>query len=183
MQITLVRHGPPALQLDSWLAPMALREWLRHYDRAGLVSGAVPAATQTLASGAQLLVCSTLRRSLESAQRLAQGRPVLDEALFREAEPPWPAWFETRLPPLAWSAMSRLAWLPGGLQARPETARRARQAAQRLVQLAGEHGSVLLVGHGLMSRLIARELRASGWQGPRQPACGYWQGSVYRAPD
>ncbi len=183
MQIILARHGQPELQLDSWLRPMTLQEWLRHYDEAGVAPGAVPAATRTLARNAGVLVCSTLRRCQESAQRLAPGRPLLGEALFREAEPPWPAWLDTKLPPLAWAAMFRLARFPGPARPRPGTAERARQATLRLVALAAAHGSVMLVGHGLMSQLIARELRAQGWRGARQPARGYWQCSVYRAPD
>lgn len=183
MQIILARHGQPELRLDSWFRPMALQEWLRLYDAAGLAPGAVPAATRAQAAAAGVLACSDLRRCTESAQRLAPGRAVLGEALFREAEPPWPAWLDTRLPPLAWAAMFRLARFPGPARPAPATAQRARQAAQRLVELARRHGSVLLVGHGLMGQLIARELRALGWQGPRQPASGYWQCSVYRAPD
>jgi len=185
MQITLVRHGKPDLRLDSWLTPMAMQDWLRHYDQAGIVAGAVPATTQAQASAAGQLASSTLPRCVQSAQLLAQGRAVLSEEVFCEAELPWPRWLYSKLPPLAWGAMFRLAWFHGlstHARPRPQTAQRARQAAQRLIQLARQHDSVLLVGHGLMILLIARELLSLGWHGPPRPASGYWQCNTYQAP-
>lgn len=55
MQIILTRHGKPDLHLDSWLAPMAMGDWLRHYDRAGVVPGAAPATTLAQAQAARLV--------------------------------------------------------------------------------------------------------------------------------
>lgn len=185
MQITLARHGKPDLRLDSWIKPMAMQDWLRHYDQAGIVADAEPAATRALASAAGVLASSTLPRCVQSAQRLAQGRPVLSQAVFCEAELPWPRWLYPKLPPLLWEAMFRLAWFHGlstHARPRPHTAQRAREAAQRLIELAREHDSVLLVGHGLMILLIARELLALGWHGSPRPASGYWQCNTYRAP-
>jgi broad specificity phosphatase PhoE len=186
MQITLARHGKPNLQLDSWVAPMAMRDWLQHYDQAGIVDDEVPAATLMQANAARLLVSSPLPRCVQSAERLAAGRSFLREALFCEAELPYPHWLYPSLPPLAWDTLFRLAWFYGlTALARPRrrTTLRAREAAQRLIELARMHDSVLLVGHGLMILLIARELLALGWQGPRRPISGYWQCSVYHAPD
>jgi hypothetical protein len=37
-----------------------------------------------------------------------------------------------------------------------------------------------LVGHGIMLGLIAKHLRSHGWRGPRYPARGYWETTVYR---
>ncbi|MCQ4345959.1 histidine phosphatase family protein [Pseudomonas stutzeri] len=186
MHITLARHGRPDLHLDSWLAPMAMSEWLDHYDRAGVVDESVPTATLAQAAAARLLVSSPLPRCVQSAERLAPGREVLCEAVFCEAELPCPHGFSPRLPPRAWEALFRLAWFYGLTalaRPRPATERRAREAAQRLIRLAHAHDSVFLVGHGLMILLIARELRALGWQGPPRPISRYWQCSVYRAAD
>lgn len=186
MHITLARHGKPDLQIDSWLAPMTMPDWLRHYDQAGIVASEVPAATLAQAAAAQMLASSTLPRCVQSAQRLAQGREFLREEVFCEAELPYPHWLYPRLPPLAWDALFRLAWFYGGTAlARPRLATelRAHEAAQRLIQLAREHDSVFLVGHGLMILLIARELQDLGWRGPPRPISGYWQCSRYRAPD
>ena len=186
MQITLARHGKPDLHLDSWVAPMQMADWLRHYDQAGISPGAVPADARAQAAAAHLVASSTLPRSLQSAQQLAPGREVFSDELFCEAELPYPHWLYPRLPPMAWSAMFRLAWFYGfsaHAEPLPQTRWRAHQAALRLVELAAENDSVFLVGHGIMTTLIARELIRLGWSGPRRPISGYWQCSVYRAPN
>lgn len=186
MQITLARHGKPDLQLDSWVVPMAMPEWLRHYDQAGIVADAVPAATRAQAATAHVLASSTLRRCVQSAQQLAQGREFLREEVFCEAELPYPHWLYPSLPPLAWAALFRVAWLHGlsaHAEPLPQTRQRAQQAAQRLIQLARENDSVFLVSHGLINLLIARELLALGWHGPRRPVSDYWQCSAYRIAD
>ena len=57
---------------------------------------------------------------------------------------------------------------------------RARGAATRLIEIAGEHQSVFVMGHGIMTALIVKELIEMGWVGPKRLAHGYWQFSVYR---
>ncbi|EPP6253016.1 histidine phosphatase family protein, partial [Cronobacter sakazakii] len=39
---------------------------------------------------------------------------------------------------------------------------------------------VLLMGHGIMNRLIARSLVRQGWREIRKPEKGYWGAGVYR---
>lgn len=57
---------------------------------------------------------------------------------------------------------------------------RAGVAADKLVELARQHGSVFLVGHGIMTMLIARKLRAwLGW--PKRPVNNFWSFGVYLA--
>ncbi|MBS3935323.1 MAG: hypothetical protein KGZ43_04045 [Sulfuritalea sp.] len=57
--------------------------------------------------------------------------------------------------------------------------RRARQAAERLAELAEEHQNVLLVGHGFINHFIAKELQKSGWLGPSRPGKGFWGYGIY----
>lgn len=183
MEIVLARHGPPQLQLAGW-TPLSLADWLEHYDRSGIAAGAAPVASCIQATSAGLLVCSPLRRCVESAQRLAPGRTPQCDALFREAQFACPAWL--RLPAWLWTVLFRRGGhdaLAALLGAQPITAQRVTLAAQRLVELAHRHGSVLLVSHGLMIRLIATELLAHGWRGPRSPSGVYWQCTRYRAED
>jgi broad specificity phosphatase PhoE len=119
-----------------------------------------------LANAAECIVTSTLRRSLESAALLAPGRPVVSELLFVEAG--MPTADPEAIRPRRWDVFSRIAWMLGWSQGReswPAARRRANHAAARLTELAREHGSVLLVGHGMLNLLIQRALRASGWSG------------------
>jgi broad specificity phosphatase PhoE len=54
-----------------------------------------------------------------------------------------------------------------------EARSRAHRAAERLAELARTHGSVMLVGHGLMNALILRVLGNAGWRGSASRAT-YW---------
>jgi broad specificity phosphatase PhoE len=68
-----------------------------------------------------------------------------------------------RFSPFTWAFFLRIAWLCG-FSGGVESARakvRANTAAQRL-QLIANEGPVLLLGHGFMNRLIAKQLESAG---------------------
>lgn len=184
MQITLVRHGRPRLAVPRRIAGRELCSWIERYDEAGIDPELPPPAkTRELAAAASCIVTSTLCRSIESARTLAPARGTIREAAFREAGLPSPTDARLRLPPQAWGALARIAWFLGWCP-NAETLALARQraaaAATHLVELSHKHGSVLLVGHAVFNRLIATELRRSGWRGPALPSGSYWQAGVYQ---
>ena len=78
-------------------------------------------------------------------------------------------------------AIYRTAWLMGyGNNADGIAAdrKRAACAAQWLDALAGNNGEVVAFGHGIMHRLIARSLVASGWHKTESSGGGYWASQV-----
>jgi hypothetical protein len=87
------------------------------------------------------------------------------------------------LPVAVWVGVFRAAWFCG-YSANSESLAMARSracsAAAKLIELAREHQSVFVMGHGIMTALIARQLTRSGWMGSKRPAHGFWQFSVYR---
>jgi hypothetical protein len=52
----------------------------------------------------------------------------------------------------------------------------------RLFELAQQHDTVFVAGHGFMTMLVAKELLRRGWSGPNRPANKYWRYCVYRYP-
>src|SRR6266508_1340850 len=99
---------------------------------------------------------------------LAPGRRFLCDPLFDEAGIPSSIRLRLALAPRHWSLLARVVWFCGwshGAESLREARGRAHRAAERLGELAREHGSVMLVGHGVMNRLISRALRRSGWRG------------------
>jgi broad specificity phosphatase PhoE len=168
MDIILVRHGRPQPSASSPAPRRGLRGWEAGLEQAPLDQTLLPPPGLTaLAASAGCIMTSPLRRSVESATLLAPGRTVLCEPLFVEAGlPVTPGAPDIR--PRHWTVLSRIAWVLGWSRARepwPAARRRASLAAARLAELAREHQSVLLVGHGLLNLLIQRALRAAGWTG------------------
>jgi broad specificity phosphatase PhoE len=176
-EILLVRHGRPQCDHATRIRGGEFGTWVACYDDAPLDKSLKPAPELLeRVSGMRCIVTSTLRRSVESASILAPGRPVVSEALFKEAGIPTALPFRVPLSPGAWDALARAAWLLG-VAAGDESFRKARtraaHAATRLVDLARQHGKVALVGHGMLNTLIARRLRAVGWTGTGNPRA-YW---------
>jgi broad specificity phosphatase PhoE len=179
-RIILMRHGRPLLQHARLVTPAGLRGWIDAYDRAQVDQGGVPRKVLALARGADLVVSSSAARALSSLRALGLDPDVVD-GVFREADLPAGRWPAPLLPVQLWAACFRLRWLMGyhdGGESFAAARLRARDGAARLAALA-ESGSVLLMGHGLMNRLIARELAACGWQGRRAGPRGYWSSAVY----
>ena len=115
------------------------------------------------------MVCSHLRRSIESARSLGFPEVHFKEPLFSETALPHFDSGDFPLPVFVWIVVLRLLWLVGfsrNGESLISARRRARQAAAGLIQLAEANQIVLLVGHGLFNHLIATELRKRGWRGP-----------------
>lgn len=184
IRITLLRHGKPAFEFKGNIRGGDLGGIAQAYDLSGIVD-TPPSETVTVVQGAALVVCSHLKRSLESAKALGFSDVSVTDKLFGETAIPHFAGGAIPLPVSVWIVVLRLMWLLGfsrNGESLSNAKRRANQAAARLVELAEEHQDVLLVGHGLMNHFIAKELRECGWRGPSRLARGYWGfGSYVRA--
>lgn len=186
LQIVLLRHGMPRIDKDRRLSAAEFGRWVAAYDLAGIdPSCAPPLAAIEQARSCGHIVCSDLPRSLESAAAMGIADIHRGEPLFREMGMPHARLSFPRLPVSAWSMLFRLLWAAGyaGKAESFAAARaRARAGAERLVHLAAEHGTVLLVGHGSLLWFIARHLRKQGWSGPQAAPRKYWEFAVYRRP-
>jgi broad specificity phosphatase PhoE len=187
MTIILARHGRLAWDFQTAIPGDALAEWRRGEDDAPLDASHRPGVElQRHVRVAQCVVASTLRRSLESARLLAPSAELLIDACFREAELPSAIRSGLRLRPKVWAGLARLAWFCGwsaGVESFRDARERAAQAAAILIAQAAERGAVVLVGHGLMNVLIARQLRTAGWRGPRFPSVRHWAFGMYSVPN
>ncbi len=186
LQIVLARHGRPDL-------PPAARQrirgreigpWYRLYDVSGIVAGVeAPAALREAARAAGCLVASDTRRAMESAARLSTPHTIRVEASLREVGFPESLNSSLRLSPNVWVLIARASQMldrHDGEGGRVAVRARASDAADTLARLAGEHRSVVAIGHGWFNRFVARELRRQGWQGPRVVPAGYWSSVTYQ---
>jgi broad specificity phosphatase PhoE len=182
MEIVLARHGRPDFAQTRWIAPCQMGGMIERYNQVDVASDGVPAQLRARVAKSALILSSTLPRSMRSAERMAAERSVLAESVFCEAGLPFAKWRAPRLPYLLWAMIFRLGWFYGfraHAESLAEAKSRAQAAADRLVSLARQHGSVLLVGHGIMNGLIAKQLLARGAVGPRRTNNGYWQFTAY----
>jgi broad specificity phosphatase PhoE len=185
MRITLLRHGQPAFALSGRVRAEDLRKYAKLYASSGIV-GKPPRTTVDAVQGHNIVVCSDLPRSLESAKALGLARIYSEDSLFGEIAIPHFSGGSITLPVGVWVVVLRSLWLLGfsrNGESLSNARRRARQATERLTQWATEYEKVLLVGHGLMNYLIAKELLADGWVGPSNPGRGFWEYGVYRSVD
>jgi broad specificity phosphatase PhoE len=181
MRITLLRHGKPSFELKGKVRGRDLGSVAKSYDLSG-IEDAPPEETLRAMQKAPFVVCSQLRRSVESAEALGFSQAEVRDPLFDETLIPTLARGVIPLPLGVWILVLRLMWMFGfsrNGESLLDARKRAKQAAARLVEFAEEHGDVLLVGHGFINYFIAKELRKSGWLGPSRPGNGYWGYACY----
>ncbi|WP_282340138.1 MULTISPECIES: fructose-2,6-bisphosphatase [Pseudomonas] len=184
MQITLVRHGRPNYSGAERCTPREMKTWIEGYNRAPVVCSEVPQSLIDQAKRTEVFACSSISRCVESRTRIAGGCTDEVDEVFAEAHLPYPDWNAPKLPVKVWRILFRGAWFLGFARHTESirvSRKRARMAADRLIELARIHGSVMLVGHGIMNVLISAELRKRGWSGPLNLILkDYWQPCVYR---
>ena len=166
MKIVLVRHAKVLLKSSDPMGSVAMSRWLEAYDSAPVdLSLPHDKTLNELINESNTVVCSSLPRTAESLKVL-QKDPDLADPIFNEAEIqpltlPW-----IRLSPRLWLTMIRLLSLAGvgrfgkSMQKSKE---QAEIAADKLVALAVENETVLLLGHGGMNWLIGKALMRKGW--------------------
>ena len=183
MRIILLRHGRPAWDFRTPIRGRDFGAWRRGEDDAPLDPGSRPdPALERLIRSAPCVFTSPLRRSRESAALLAPVVSPVVNAEFREADLPRDFRSGLRLRPALWGLLARSAWFCGWsreVESFGAARERARKAAGLLESRAVSDDVVALVGHGMMNILIARELRAAGWRGPRMPSRRHWGFAIY----
>ncbi|MFS6933758.1 histidine phosphatase family protein [Klebsiella oxytoca] len=185
MEIILMRHGPPSQTGYLKVASHEMADWITKYDLSDTGSDIPPESSKLIASRASRFLSSPMPRAVSSLRTLGL-EPQFIDGIFSEAELPLFRIPVFRLPPLYWTVFFRIMWIVG-ISRKTECLRdakqRAAQATNILVHFAKESdGPVLLMGHGIMNRLIARELKSLGWTEHSPPGKGYWSAGVYRNP-
>ncbi len=182
MTIILMRHGKPDHPVSGRFTAQALTAWCEGYDRADICDYP-PMRSMTIARQASVIASSPLPRARSSLARLGLQPHAVDEVFSEVAIPTLP--FERlHLPLNVWLALLRVLWLcgyAGRVESVQHARQRAQQAADKLIALS-QQGTVLLVGHGIMNKLIARELRKRGWQAEKHASSRHWSSAIYHRP-
>jgi broad specificity phosphatase PhoE len=181
MEIILLRHGKPKIELNGKIRSVDFKKLITVYAESNIQDEPPQHLQQQFNS--HYVVCSHLQRSLHSAKKLGCEEIHFSNQLFAETDIPFFERSNIKLPVIAWLVLFRIMWLFGfnkNGESFVQAKIRARNAALKLIDLAQDNEKVILVGHGVMNRLIARQLRLNNWQGPTSPGRKYWEYGIYR---
>lgn len=185
MEIVLVRHGEPEFSAQQGSARVKATDmpgWIAGYDASGIIPE--PNRHALLADKRSAFVISSpLPRARASLQAMNLTPDLIADDL-REAPLPVFNLPFLRLSPQAWLVLFRLCWLSGALagpESKKQTMQRAEKMALTLIAQAQQHKRVIGMGHGVINRLIARELEKAGWVKSAHTGNGYWSSVTFTA--
>lgn len=180
-----MRHGKPTYTGSPKVTCDEMADWIAQYNLSDTGDDMPPGSSKLMASKASLIISSTLPRALSSLRAIGCEPDIIDN-VFREADLPLIRIHGVKLPPTYWIVFFRIMWLCGisnRVESLRMTKKRAFKAANILITHAEKsNGTVLLMGHGVMNRLIARELISLGCIKDCCQGRGHWNVSIYKLP-
>jgi broad specificity phosphatase PhoE len=183
MKIVLLRHGKPRLSDFGKMTGSEFCDWIESYDVAPLdLEFPAPTDSIKISESCNAAICSTLVRSIESSNELGLTEKVKASSEFIEASLPSYNIFNLKFSSKIWLVIFRVLWVFGyspNSESYSEVKIRARKCSDKLVATAKDNDSVIFVGHGILNRLISKELIRRGWQGPAKTKNKHWQFCVY----
>jgi broad specificity phosphatase PhoE len=183
VEIVLLRHGKPQIRDHGRVSASGFGQWIAAYNRAGIDPAHHPSPIVIeKAKSCSIVICSHLPRSIESAAALG-AQSVEKDSMFRECDMPYANLNHPKLPVSIWSVVFRMLQvlsLSPNAESFKEARERANNCAFQLSELARQHGSVLLVGHGLINLLISKQLFRMGWRKSGNIGRKYWGFCSYR---
>jgi broad specificity phosphatase PhoE len=182
-----MRHGQPKIDLDAMMtkrfSPKGVGKIVSDYEGVGInFSKTMPENSQKIIKSCKVVLSSDLPRALDSMKMLGLEKKGLTDKCFRESNLPYLNWNKPIFSFFTWAMIFRLAWLFGfsrNGESLKSAKNRAKIGAAKLHDLAHINGSVLLLGHGIMNRLVAKELKNKGWMKMENIGEKYWSYSVY----
>jgi len=162
-QIILARHAK--VKIDNPLIYSSqMQKWIETYNYAPIDETEISHELQVLVENADILLTSKLSRTNETLKVFGK-EPNYSHVIFNEAELPYSDLTLFRMPAKFWTVFFRAAWLLGyrsNSESYTEAKIRAGVAVDKLIEFSKQHKTVLLVGHGVMNRLIIKALQKRG---------------------
>ena len=165
MEIVLIRHGKPAGAINPKLSAAGFANWVRNYNFSKIDADSLPSEELGSSLNSHYIVGSNLPRSSDSACLCVNKEPDLQLKQLREMDIPrfkLPFTFKA----YTWLVVNRIFWLlgfSGKVESFKAAKIRARISAEKLQELAKEHGKVAFFWHGLMNKYLVKELNKLGW--------------------
>lgn len=182
MKIILMRHGRPIIHLESMRAdlktPAETGQVIRDYKFGALDPNQTPPENSiNIAKSSQQIFSSDLPRAVGSVNMLGVSADMVKNECFRESDHPYFNWQKPKLKFFTWCILFRLMWF-FGFSKNGESIKIGRKRAQIsaaiLSKAAQNHDAPMLLGHGIINRLIMSELKKQGWRKTEANGHDYW---------
>jgi broad specificity phosphatase PhoE len=165
MEIVLIRHGKPTGAINPKLSAAGFENWVSNYNLSKIEAGSLPPKELGGSLSSHFIVGSNLPRSIDSACLCVNKEPDLKLKELREMDIPSHK-FPFEFKAYTWLIINRILWLlgfSGKVESFKAAKVRARSSAEKLHELATQHGKIAVFGHGLMNKYMAKELNKLGW--------------------
>ncbi len=159
--ITLLRHAKVDMKKYGNISARGFGLWIHEYNTASIKKEVSNKDNIfKILDDADIILCSKLNRSIESVGLFNKSVTYINE-LFNEVELSFFSWDLIRLRPRVWLIFFRILWFLGyskNVESYYMAKKRAKLAAKMLIDLSDNSKSIALMGHGVMNRLIIKEL-------------------------
>jgi hypothetical protein len=181
-KIILLRHGKVDIKNYKNISVNQFGKWLTQYNNTNIQSE-FPSKKRIkiLLDKADIILCSNLKRSTESLE-IFDKIPFETNDIFTEAQLPYFNCNLLKLNPKIWLVIFRILWFLGyskNCESFKNSKRRAKQATKMLIRLSKQNETIILVGHGIMNRLIRKELILEKWTETKKLQNNNWFYGVF----
>lgn len=182
MKIILIRHAKVEVDIYTLTYASELNKWLDIYNTTKIKTELVnEKKIRKIFEETDKIFCSKLKRSIDSVALYGKTPDISDE-VFNEAGVPFSNWRGIKLPLVIWSIVFRVMWLFGyknNGESYKEAKLRAKKGTDKLIESSEKEATVTLLGHGLMNRLIGKELVRRGWKSQGKMGSDNWDYGLF----
>ena len=181
-KIVLLRHGEVDIKEYKNISTNQFGEWIIEYNNSDIKSNfSSKDEIKDLLNETDILICSNLKRSIQSIE-IFDKIPFETNDIFNEAELPFSNWDLLKLNPKVWLIFLRILWFFGysqNCESVKKTKERAKKATEKLIKLSNQNKTVILVGHGIMNKLIQKELILVKWDEIKKAHSNNWDYGIF----
>ena len=181
-KIILLRHGEVDIKDYQNISAHQFGKWINEYNYSDIKSDfSSKDEIKNLLNETDILICSNLKRSIQSIE-IFDKIPFETNDVFNEAELPFSNWSLIKLNPKVWLIFFRILWLFGysqNCESYKETKQRAKKATEELIELSKKNKTVILAGHGIMNKLIQKELILQKWNETKKAKSNNWDYGIF----
>jgi broad specificity phosphatase PhoE len=181
-KIILLRHGEVDIKDYKNISANQFEEWIIEYNNSDIKSEfSSKDEIKDLLNETDILICSNLKRSIQSIE-IFDKIPFETNDVFNEAELPFLNWSLLKLDTKVWLIFFRILWFFGysqNCESFKKTKQRAIKATEILIELSNQEKTIILIGHGIMNKLIQKELILQKWNETKKVKNNNWDYGVF----